>query len=78
MAQFRIKTSKNEVLCPSKMEKHEKKSLFDKCKDEKLKLFAIVMGLVNIKCVMEIGQYIHVVKENKQNTRIGARNRKYT
>lgn len=24
MAQFRIKTSKNEVLCPSEMEKHEK------------------------------------------------------
>ena len=49
MAQFRIKTSKNEVLCPSEMEKHEKKSLFDKCKDEKLKLFCNCNGACEYK-----------------------------
>ena len=49
MAQFRIKTSKNEVLCPSEMEKHEKKSLFDKCKDEKLKLFCNCNGVCEYK-----------------------------
>ncbi len=77
MAQFRIKTSKNEVLCPSEMEKHDHYLINAKMKKIET-FFAIVMGLVNIKCVMEIGQYIHVVKEDKQNTRIGARNRKYT
>ena len=54
MAQFRIKTSKSEVLCPSEMEKHEKKSLFDKCKDEKLKLFCIVGGNKMVQLLWKI------------------------
>ena len=62
MAQFRIKTNENKILCPNEMDNDEKKLLYEKCK----------------KCVMEIGQYIHAVKGNKQITRIGVRNRKYS
>ncbi len=44
MAQFRIKTSKNEILCPNDMDKYEKKSLYDKCKNENMKLFCNCNG----------------------------------
>lgn len=49
MAQFRIKTSKNEVLCPNEMDKKEKNILFDRCKDEKLKLFCNCNGVCEYK-----------------------------
>lgn len=39
MAQFRIRTSKNEVLCPNDMNKNDRKLLYDKCKNENVKLF---------------------------------------
>lgn len=49
MAQFRIKTSKNEVLCPNEMGKYEKKSLYYQCKNENIRLFCNCNGVCEYK-----------------------------
>ena len=49
MAQFRIKTTKNEVLCPNEMEKQDKKLLFDKCEKENVRLFCNCNGVCEYK-----------------------------
>ena len=68
MAQFRIKTNENKILCPNEMDNDEKKLLYEKCKNGKVKLFCNCNGVSEYKAV----------KGNKQITRIGVRNRKYS
>lgn len=63
MAQFRIKTTKNEVLCPNEMEKHDKKSLYDKCEKENVRLFCNCNGVCDMICM------VFVYSEHRRGTK---------
>lgn len=49
MAQFRIKTNENKILCPNEMDNDEKKLLYEKCKNGKVKLFCNCNGVSEYK-----------------------------